>query len=277
MTAVSERMQILAMIESGKITVDQGLDLLKALEDQAELDAGQEREESDPTKEEQRALPPTQGELTGFETNGIVQPSLPEAVLATIPDDLPSMTEIDGSMTPPGLTARQQQEAVPHPVVTEEPESTIDSIVDPSMAYFRRWWMILMWVGLGITFLGALLMFWALQASGIGFWFACAWFPFLLGVLVLALAWSSRTMRWLHVRITQKPGEKPQHISISLPLPLRATAWFVRTFGRFIPDMPGSEGLEQVFLALEHTTPDQPFYINVDEGEDGEKVQVFIG
>jgi hypothetical protein len=35
--------------------------------------------------------------------------------------------------------------------------------------------------------------------------------------------------------------------------------------------------LDEVILALEKTSPGQPFYVKVDEGESGEKVEVYIG
>jgi hypothetical protein len=133
-----------------------------------------------------------------------------------------------------------------------------------------------MWVGVSIFLVGALLMYWAWSASGFGFWFACTWFPFLLGVAVMALAWSSRTARWLHLRVHQKPGSKPERIAISLPIPLRLTAWALRTFGKRIPNMENT-GLDEVILALDATSPEAPFYLEVEEGANGERVEIYIG
>ena len=67
-----------------------------------------------------------------------------------------------------------------------------------------------MWVGIAVTVVSGLLMYLAWQSGGYSFWFACTWFPFLLGVGVMAMAWSSRTARWLHVRIHQPSGEWPK-------------------------------------------------------------------
>jgi hypothetical protein len=93
----------------------------------------------------------------------------------------------------------------------------------------------------------------------------------------MALAWASRNSRWLHLRIHQKPGERPQTILLSFPLPLRVTAWFLRTFGRSIPQLKNS-GVDELIQALEQNTVlADPFYIEVDEGEDGERVQIYIG
>jgi hypothetical protein len=119
-------------------------------------------------------------------------------------------------------------------------------------------------------------MYTAYDKGGLGFWFACTWFPFLFGVLVLALAWATRNTPWLHIRVHQKPGESPQKIAISLPLPLRLSAWFLQMFRGRIPQM-GNTNLDEIVLGLENITPDAPFYVEVDEGEDGERVQIYIG
>jgi hypothetical protein len=148
---------------------------------------------------------------------------------------------------------------------------------DAHIEKWRRWWMIPLWVGVGITILGALLMFWAFQVSGLSFWFGCTWFPFLIGIGVMVLAWSTRTSRWLHLRVQQKPGERPQSIAFSFPIPLRLTAWILRLFRNKIPKL-GNSGFDELVLALgDSTDSENPFYLEVDEGEKGERVQIYIG
>jgi hypothetical protein len=122
----------------------------------------------------------------------------------------------------------------------------------------------------------ALLMFVAYSRSGFGFWFACLWFPLLFGIIVTSLAAASRTARWLHVRVQQAPGEHPQSINISLPIPIRFTAWIMRIIK---PRLSGLDNinLDEALLALEKVSPQEPFYVKVDEDESGEKVEVYIG
>lgn len=165
----------------------------------------------------------------------------------------------------------------------QEPEpvsgEVLESIFEPEINKWRRWWMIPLWIGVGITISGGLLMLWAYLASGFSFWFGCSWLPFLLGIAVMAMAWGSRTARWLHLRVQQKPGEWPSTIAFSFPLPLRFAAWFMRMFGSFIPEVKESGvDLDQLIQVFEsNTSPDTPLYIEVDEGEHGEKVQIYIG
>jgi hypothetical protein len=225
MSEKNERLEILAMIESGVINASEAARLLKALEDDETL----EEEFSDP------------------ESGGP----------AFVDDNIPS------------------DEGFQSEDVTHNPQGSFE----PEIEKWRRWWMIPLWVGVGITIVSALLLFWAYQASGFSFWFGCAWVPFFLGLGVIALAWGSRTARWLHLRIEQEPGEWPQTIAFSFPLPLRFTSWVLRTFGHFIPDLR-DRGVDvaSVVKAIETTTgPDAPFYVEVDEGEGKEKVQIYIG
>ncbi len=56
------------------------------------------------------------------------------------------------------------------------------------------------------TVLFAGLMYWAMQSSGFGFWFYCLTFPFLLGVLLIALSAGGMSSRWLFVDVHQRAG-----------------------------------------------------------------------
>jgi len=155
----------------------------------------------------------------------------------------------------------------------------IENVFEPNIEKWKRWWVIPLWIGVGITIAGSLLMLWAYQSSGFSFWFGCTWLPFLLGVALIAMAWGSRSARWLHLRVKQEPGEWPQTIAFSFPLPLHFAAWFMRTFGQFIPKV-NEIGLDfdQLIQSFENsTTPDTPFYIEVDDGDNGETVQIYIG
>ncbi len=140
-------------------------------------------------------------------------------------------------------------------------DEVIENEFEPNIEKWKRWWVFPLWLGVGITIAGSLLMLWAYQSSGFGFWFGCTWLPFLLGVALIAMAWGSRSARWLHLRVKQEPGEWPQTIAFSFPLPLHFAAWFMRTFGQFIPKV-NEIGLDfdQVIQSFENsTTPDTPF------------------
>jgi hypothetical protein len=104
-------------------------------------------------------------------------------------------------------------------------------------------------------------------------WLACTIPLMLLGTLVAVLAWWSRTARWLHLSVRGKD----QHIRISLPLPLRLTAWVLRLARPWIPRLRDT-ALDEVILSLaEVDTSEGPLSVEVNDEEDGEEVRVYIG
>lgn len=159
--------------------------------------------------------------------------------------------------------------------VLQPPASTDQLPFDA--ARIRRWWVVPLWIGVGITVIAGLLMYWANQAQGIGFWFACASVPFALGLLLMILAVQSRTARWLYLRVEQPQDEWPRTIQLGFPLPIRPAAWLLRILKGRIPNMPDI-AVDEMLLALGRSaTPENPFYVQVDDDDDGEKVEIYIG
>ncbi|RPI32784.1 MAG: hypothetical protein EHM70_08030 [Chloroflexota bacterium] len=266
-----ERMQILGMIESGKITPAEGLSLLKALEAEPGEEMAFPAEIKEPVSDDQTFSLPESGDIPVIEP--VASFSAPMSGPEIIPNGIDRGVEAVETET-----AYESASGVGADTTAQEKlVGSMPMPSEPGIRKWQKWWMIPLWIGVGVTVIGAMLMFWAWSASGFSFWFACAWFPFLFGVLLMALAWGSNKMRWLHVRVYQKSGEWPRTIAISLPLPLRLTAWFLRNFGSLIPNLDKATGLDEMILALENTSPDAPFYVEVDEGENGERVEVFIG
>ncbi len=254
-----ERMQILEMIDRGKISAAEGLRLLQALADGEQLP---EEVVSSPTElSNGEPVPASSSDEPSVEVTNA-------AVPATATGKLPAQVV-------PTSQAVQSEDAAPA-------EGEMIGNPPPDNTPFRpskwaNWWMVPLWIGVGIAVTGAVLMYGALRSSGLGFWFVCAGAPFILGVVVMALAWQSRNAPWLHLRVQQRPGARPQHINLSLPLPLQMTAWFFRTFGSRIKGLQETSLDEIIFAVGEKTSPDTPLHIEVDEGEDGEKVELYIG
>ena len=231
----SERQQILKMIEDGKISPEQGLTLMQALEEAP--DDGLE----DAAAEAQ-----------------IASPALSAADASAIPE-APALTTAGSTGQPGGETSAEHR---------SDPE------FERKVNRFRSLWVVPLWVGIGITVVGAYWMYAALQSSGLGFWFFLAWFPFLLGVLLTVLAFSSRTSRWIYINITQAPGESPRHIVLAFPLSL--VSWGLQ-FARFGSLGRGNGARDDVMQAIfQGTRSDGPLFVDVHD-EDGEHVQVYIG
>lgn len=250
--ATEERLQILNMIASGKITAQQGVDLLSALEGEDDLQPALPTSELQPSEE----LQPLQDEVVRLEP---------------IPPVVEAFSEPPAQQAAPETSdsPSSQAELTGFESLPENPS------FDPRSEKWRKWWRIPLWIGVIATILTGILMFSIYSAGGFGFWFACSWFPFLISVAIVALAWASRSAHWVHIRIHQSPGERPQKIAISFPIPLSLMAWFLRTFRNKIPKMEGVNP-DEMILVLNHVTPEKPFYVEVNE-DDGEHVEVYIG
>lgn len=137
--------------------------------------------------------------------------------------------------------------------------------------------MIPFWLGVIVLIIGGGLMYWTLDTRGVGVTFILASIPFILGLGIMLLSWQSRTAPWIHIRITQPAGEKPERIALSFPLPIRPALWFFRTFSGHIPKMQDIS-LDEILIAVNQSTnAENPIYVQVDEGDKGEKVEIYIG
>ena len=144
------------------------------------------------------------------------------------------------------------------------------------MKQLKRWWILPFGIGLLITTLGAIWMYTGYVNSGFGWGFWLSWIPLIVGIFVVAVSFQTSRSVWLHVRIKQKHGESPPRISISLPLPLSLTRWFLSIFGKKIPGLR-DQPLGDISEILDNISPEEPFYVHVNDDEDGEEVEVFIG
>jgi len=210
-----EQRRILKMVEDGKISADEALTLIRALE-QDSPEAEMEIVEAAPAP--RRRV---------------------ERVEASEPGDAPEFEEV-------------KQRA-------------------------RRFAMIPLWIGVGGTVLSAGLMYWAMQSSGFGFWFYCLTFPFLLGVLLIALSAGGMNARWLFVDVRQKPGEKPGRITLGFPMPLGLVGWFMKHFGHHIQGVSPEQADGIAEMIKTTASSKSPLIVNAQDDEDGERVMVYIG
>lgn len=217
-----ERAQVLKMIEEGRVTPEEGLRLLRTLEQNPAEDEG--------------------------------RPVEPEA--APLPNEKSGPVD---------------REASPGPA----PDPAVQRGVEIAQ---RLWLVVPVTIGLLVTVLGGWIMYSNLHPSSFNGWFYCLGLPVvLLGVALMAVGSASQTARWIYVRVEQEPGKHPQHIVLGLPLPLGLAGWVLRNFGHFIPNMDRTT-VDEIILALDQTTSsDSPLVVNVDEGDGGNRAQVYFG
>ena len=133
-------------------------------------------------------------------------------------------------------------------------------------------------IGIIFTVLSAWAMFGIQKNNGLNFWFFCMTMPLFLGILLTMLGAGSRTSRWLYVNVDRSNQEEwPRNITIAFPLPLGLVAWFLKNFGGSISGLKKTNVDEIIQAIALAKNISEPLIVNVDDGDDGEKVQVFIG
>lgn len=304
MDVSKERMHILEMIDSGKISAEDGLMLLQALNGADEADIDDEAEGlPDPLGDnasysaslplDEPAMPaapfPPAAPAAPFAQDAVMPPPVPTPPpalgtagiaaqpLPPMPAPLPPAAPAPEPEYRAPSDAGQPQRGAAQAEVLPSQEETAQGLPASALKW-KRWWMAPLWVGVVVTIWGGLFMYWSASAAkGLSIWFLCASVPFILGVALMAIAFQSRTAPWLHLRVRQKPGEKPQNIAFSMPLPIGPARWFFQTFGGRIKGMENVQMDEVLNAVGRSATADTPIYIQADEGEDGEKVEIYIG
>jgi hypothetical protein len=150
--------------------------------------------------------------------------------------------------------------------------------LERTAARARSLWQIPLWIGVGITVLSALGMYAVMQNAGMNFWFYCLMLPLLLGAVVIAFSGWSHTARWLFVNVDRsRSADGPRRIFLGFPLPIGLAGWFLRIFSRRIEGLKenGVDGMLQVISMVQKVH--EPLIVNVDDSDDGERVQVYIG
>ena len=150
-----------------------------------------------------------------------------------------------------------------------------DPVVERLKRRVRSFYVIPLFGGTLLTIFAAWLMYQSINNGSMGVAFYCLLFPiFLVGILLLTLGASSQKSSWMYVDIQQKPGEKPGRIMLGFPLDL--ARWLMNTFKGNIP-YHEREKADMVLQVMNETTSKEPIVVQVDEGEDGNKVNVYIG
>ncbi len=66
-------------------------------------------------------------------------------------------------------------------------------------------------------------------------------------------------------------------MAFSFPVPLAFAAWGIRVAEPFVPQLKDT-GVDDLIVALRDSTSEgEPFYIDVQDDEEGERVEVYIG
>jgi hypothetical protein len=167
-----------------------------------------------------------------------------------------------------------QPEPIPGPAGSETSAPEFEEI----KARARRWAMIPLWAGVVITIFSAWGIYEILNDFGTSYWWICLLFPLFIGILLIALGAGGPNSRWLYVNVDRRYAEDwPRTITFGIPLPLGLASWFLRNFGRSVHGL-GNTNVDDIIRILDATgKSDEPLIVNVNDDDEGERVQVFIG
>lgn len=179
----------------------------------------------------------------------------------------------------PGDEQIEQPETHSQDQLIQDPFPGQERLDIPDFDRYRRYWAYPLWVGVIILVLGASLMFWAQQTAGYRWGFVFASLLFAAGVLATVVGIGARQAPWLHLRVLQSHGrgEWPPQIVLAFPLPVGIAIWIVRTFHPTFRDLNQAELVDTLDMLRTARSDDHPIFIEVDDDEDGERIQLFIG
>lgn len=137
--------------------------------------------------------------------------------------------------------------------------------------HFRRYWEIPFWVGIVLLVAAG----WCITTVSPALLLFCGWSFLILGGLAVLIAWWSRDLRWVHIRVREEDGTK---FAISLPMPLRLFGIGLRYAHRFV-NAETAQNLElasSMLVLMKNMDTNEPLMIEVDD-DDGDHVQVYFG
>jgi len=161
------------------------------------------------------------------------------------------------------------------PVHAEPAPEPISADDKHKLAGWRSLWILFFIIGLILTTISASWMIEGYHTAGLSWGFWLSFIPLLIGLTIAVIAWESKKALWLHVRIQQKPGEKPERLAFSFPLPLSMIGWGVARFSDKMPAAQAEQVSEFIRSLKQDIKPDEPFSVVADD-KDGEKVEIWI-
>lgn len=155
-----------------------------------------------------------------------------------------------------------------------QPTSEARPTAEPTWREGHAYWLYPLFAGTVVMLVGGTVIGTAYQQSRVGpGTLICGWMPLFLGLLTVILAAWVRTARWIHMRVIGKDDR----LSLAFPLPLRLGALVLNIARPFIPQFRKTVVDELILTLRDGLTDDQPITIEVEDEEEGEYVQIYIG
>ena len=164
------------------------------------------------------------------------------------------------------------------PAARAQPEEVVWPAGEPGAPYgapswWRRAWVYVLAGGVVLLAAGGVWTGWLARGNaGLG-WLGCTVPLLILGTAVILLAWWARMARWLHLRVR----DEDKDIRISMPLPLRLTAWVLRIIRRWVPRLRETAVDELIMAMAEENARGNILTVEVNDDEDDEEVKIYFG
>lgn len=133
-------------------------------------------------------------------------------------------------------------------------------------------WQIVFGVGIAVLAGGGFLLARAYSRLGTP-GLTWGWVVFVLGLVVLLLGWWLQRARWFTLRVREHEGAA---FTIALPLPLGLVGWLLRVAEPFVPQLQAVRADQLILAMRDELENDRSFVISVDEGEDGDQVEMYF-
>jgi hypothetical protein len=142
----------------------------------------------------------------------------------------------------------------------------------PIPGFVHLVWRVVFGVGIAVLAGGGFLLMRAYTREGMP-GLTWGWVLFVLGLVVSLLGWWLERARWFTLRVREHGGPA---FTIALPLPLGVVVGLLRVAKPFVPQLQEMEA-DQLILAMRDELQDgRSFVVNVDEGEDGDRVEMYF-
>ncbi len=173
----------------------------------------------------------------------------------------------------------QGEDTQPQPEVLDS-MPPIAPIQNPAASgCWKAAWSMILVGGAILTGFSAYWIYQGYQRSGFGWGFWLSWIPLVIGVGLMIFGWALMESPWMHVRVESKDEYKTGLYVFSMPVPFNIARWALNNFGQYIKPTGGMDTDSILILidqAEESIRRGEPFRVQVDEEEDGTKVDVFI-
>jgi hypothetical protein len=177
-----------------------------------------------------------------------------------------------------GIFDKAERQPVEPEIIDHPGEAFAEPVETPKVSgCWKAAWSMILLAGAVLTAFSAFWVYQGYMNKGFGWGFWLSWIPLVLGVFIMVGGWILLESPWMHVRIHSKEDKKDLNIVLSMPIPFGLARWVFKTFGVYMPEEVRKKGIPEMLDLIEGTLRNgEPFHVQVDDKDDGSKVEVIM-